>query len=52
MAELDKSRLKDPAYMAGRMIASEREIQKGIIGQSEIIRQVILAMITGGNLLL
>ena len=52
MAELDKSRLKDPAYMAGRMIASEREIQKGIIGQNEIIRQVILAMLTGGNVLL
>ncbi len=46
MAELDRSRFGDPAYMA------EREIQKGIIGQRGIIRQVMLAMLTGGNVLL
>ena len=52
MAELDRSRFGDPAYMAQRIAACEREIQKGIIGQGEIIRQVILAMLTGGNVLL
>ena len=52
MAELDRSRFGDPAYMAERIAACEREIQKGIIGQREIIRQVTLAMLTGGNVLL
>ena len=45
MSELDRSRLEDPAYMAQRIAACEAEIQKGIIGQREIIRQVILAKI-------
>ena len=52
MAELDRSRFQDPAYMAQRIAACEKEIQKGIIGQGEIIRQVLLAMLTGGNVLL
>lgn len=52
MAELDRSKFGDPAYMADRIAACEREIQKGIIGQREIIRQVMLAMLTGGNVLL
>lgn len=52
MAELDRSRFGDSAYMAERIAACEREIQKGIIGQREIIRQVTLAMLTGGNVLL
>lgn len=52
MAELDRSRFGDPAYMADRIAACERGIQKGIIGQREIIRQVMLAMLTGGNVLL
>lgn len=52
MSELDRNRLHDPAYMAQQIAACEQEIQKGIIGQSEIIRQVILAMLTGGNVLL
>ena len=52
MSELDKSRLQEPAYMAQRIADCEREIQKGIIGQEEIIRQVMLAMLTGGNVLL
>lgn len=52
MSELDRSRLQDPEYMAARIAACEQEIQKGIIGQSEIIRQVMLAMLTGGNVLL
>lgn len=52
MNDLDKNRLQDPAYMAERIAACEQEIQKGIIGQSEIIRQVMLAMLTGGNVLL
>ncbi len=52
MAELDRSRWNDPAYMAQRIAACEREIQKGIIGQRGLIRQVMLAMLTGGNVLL
>lgn len=52
MSELDRGRLQDPAYMAQQIAACEAEIQKGIIGQREIIRQVILAMLTGGNVLL
>lgn len=52
MGELGNSGLQDPAYMAQRIAVCEREIQKGIIGQREIIRQVMLAMLTGGNVLL
>ncbi len=52
MSELDKDRLQDAAYMAEQIAACEREIQKGIIGQREVIRQVMLAMLTGGNVLL
>lgn len=52
MGELEQSRLQEPAYVAQRIAACELEIQKGIIGQREIIRQVMLAMVTGGNVLL
>lgn len=52
MEMLDRSRLQDPVYMAQRIAACEKEIQKGIIGQKGIIRQVMLAMLTGGNVLL
>ena len=52
MGALGNNGLQDPAYMAQRIAACEREIQKGIIGQQEIIRQVMLAMLTGGNVLL
>lgn len=51
MSELD-SRLQDPAYMAQRIAACEMEIHKGIVGQRDIIRQVMIAMLTGGNVLL
>lgn len=52
MDVLDRSRLQDPAYMAQRIAACEKEIQKGMIGQGEIIRQVMQVMLTGGNVLL
>lgn len=52
MVEVDRSRFNDPAYMAQRIAACEQEIQKGIIGQRGLIRQVMLAMLTGGNVLL
>ena len=52
MNEFDRNRLQDPAYMAKRIGDCEREIRKGIIGQGEVIRQVMLAMLTGGNVLL
>lgn len=35
-----------------KIVACEKEIGKGIIGQKEIIRQVLLAMLSGGNVLL
>ncbi len=35
-----------------RMMQCEAEIGKGIIGQKDIIRQTMLAMLTGGNVLL
>lgn len=52
MSVPDKRKLEDVTYMAEQIIKCEAEIQKGIIGQKETIRQVILAMLTGGNVLL
>lgn len=52
MEAIDRSRLQEPVYMAQRIAACEKEIQKGMIGQVGIIRQVMLAMLTGGNVLL
>lgn len=52
MEAIDRSRLQDPVYMAQRIAACEKEIQKGMIGQVGVIRQVMLAMLTGGNVLL
>lgn len=52
MSELDRGRMQEPGYMAQQIADCEREIQKGIIGQGEIIRQVMLALLTGGNVLL
>lgn len=52
MGDLDSCRLQNPEYMAQQIAACEAEIQKGIIGQREIIRQTMLAMLTGGNVLL
>ena len=52
MSGLEKERFQDSVYMAELIAACEKEIQKGIIGQTEIIRQVMLAMLTGGNVLL
>ena len=33
-------------------MACEQEIAKGIIGQKDVIRQVMLALLAGGNVLL
>lgn len=52
MSVPDKRKLEDVTYMAEQIMKCEAEIQKGIIGQKETIRQVILAMLTGGNVLL
>ncbi len=52
MSDLEKDKLQDSVYMAEQIAACEKEIQKGIIGQSVIIRQVMLSMLTGGNVLL
>ena len=50
--DFDKKKMQDPVYMAQRIADCEREIQKGMIGQEEVIRQVMLAILTGGNVLL
>lgn len=39
-------------FYQNKMMDCEREIAKGIIGQKEIIRQTMLALLAGGNLLL
>ena len=44
--------MTNPMDLAQRIAACEQEIQKGMIGQQEIIRQVMIAMLTGGNVLL
>lgn len=38
--------------IAGRLQQCEEEIGKGIIGQREIVRQVLIAIFSGGNVLL
>jgi len=38
--------------LQAKMIACEREIGKEIIGQREVVRTVMLALLTGGNVLL
>ena len=35
-----------------KIMQCEQEISKGIIGQKDVIRQVMLAMLAGGNVLL
>ena len=52
MENMQNSAGIDPSSVAQRIAACEMEIQKGMIGQREIIRQVMLAMLTGGNVLL
>lgn len=43
---------EDFQTMTQQLMKAEAEIQKGIIGQTEIIRQVMLGLLTGGNVLL
>lgn len=43
---------KDLRMMVQKMNATEAEIGKAIIGQKDVIRQVMLAMLSGGNVLL
>ncbi len=35
-----------------KLLECEQEIGRGIIGQREVIRQVMLALLSGGNVLL
>lgn len=44
--------MSDIAMYQRKMIECEQEIGKGIIGQQDVIRQTMLALISGGNLLL
>ena len=43
---------QDLKLMVGKMNEAEQEIGKAIIGQKEVIRQVLLSLIAGGNVLL
>ena len=38
--------------IAGKLQQCEDEIGKGIVGQKDIIRQVLIAIFSGGNVLL
>ena len=40
------------SFIMSKIKASEIEIQKGIIGQTDVIRQVMIGLLTGGNVLL
>lgn len=44
--------MADIALYQQKIRECEREIGKGIIGQKEVIRQVMLALLSGGNVLL
>lgn len=44
--------MADIEFYQQKIMECEREIGKGIIGQQDIIRQVMLALLTGGNVLL
>lgn len=44
--------MADIALFQQKIRECEREIGKGIIGQKEVIRQVMLALLSGGNVLL
>ena len=43
---------KDLQEIVEKVSLCEKEIGKGIIGQKNVIREVILAMLTNGNVLL
>ena len=49
--EREKS-MSDIELYQQKIMECEREIGKGIIGQKDIIRQVMLALVSGGNVLL
>ena len=49
MSEINEQQVKD---MVARIRICEEEIGKGIIGQKDIIRQTILAILADGNILL
>jgi len=44
--------MADIEFYQQKIRECEQEIEKGIIGQKDIIRQVMLALLTGGNVLL
>lgn len=47
--ELNKQEIDE---LRTHMLLAEEEVKKGIIGQEELIRQVMLALLAGGNILL
>ena len=44
--------MSDFEEMQGKILACEKEISKEIIGQREVIRNVMLSILSGGNVLL
>lgn len=44
--------MADIEFYQQKIMECEQEIEKGIVGQKEIVRQVMLALLTGGNVLL
>lgn len=44
--------MSDVAYFQQKVMEAQAEIGKGLIGQTEIVRQTLLAMLSGGNVLL
>ena len=52
-ADLSEEEMSEKADEFGEMIRTmEKEIQKGYIGQEEVINQILLTVVAGGNVLL
>jgi len=52
-ADLSEEEMSEKAEEFGEMIRTmEKEIQKGYIGQEEVINQILLTVVAGGNVLL
>lgn len=49
---IDKNKALQPQVIGDYLQSIEREVSKAVIGQSEVIEQVLIAMLTGGHVLL
>ena len=50
--DLDPSELTDPSSFQRRFAALEAEVAKVVIGQADTVRQVLVALLAGGHILL